>query len=74
VPEIADRLANLLGRDAPGHSLADGAEARVTISIGVSEAAAEMECSADMMKRADQALYGAKEGGKAQVAAAGGPA
>jgi DNA-binding SARP family transcriptional activator len=27
-PEIADRLANLLGRDVPGHSAADGAEAR----------------------------------------------
>jgi len=44
-----------------------GAEVRVTISIGVSEAAAEMECIADMMKRADQALYQAKHNGRNRV-------
>jgi diguanylate cyclase (GGDEF)-like protein len=44
-----------------------GADVRVTISIGVSEAAVETECIADMMKRADQALYQAKHDGRNRV-------
>lgn len=44
-----------------------GAEVRVTISIGVSEARAETESIADMMKRADQALYQAKHNGRNRV-------
>jgi diguanylate cyclase (GGDEF)-like protein len=44
-----------------------GAEVRVTISIGVSEAGADTECIADMMKRADQALYQAKHNGRNRV-------
>jgi diguanylate cyclase (GGDEF)-like protein len=46
---------------------AAGAEVRVTISIGVSEASAETECIADMMKRADEALYQAKHNGRNRV-------
>ena len=45
----------------------DGLDLRVTISIGVSEADAETESIADMMKRADQALYQAKHSGRNRV-------
>jgi diguanylate cyclase (GGDEF)-like protein len=45
----------------------EGAEVRVTVSIGVAEAAAQMECVGDLMKRADQALYQAKRDGRNRV-------
>jgi len=42
----------------------DGAHIRVTISIGVSEAAPETDNIGALMKRADQALYQAKRDGR----------
>jgi diguanylate cyclase (GGDEF)-like protein len=39
----------------------------VTVSIGVAEATAQMECVGDLMKRADQALYQAKRDGRNRV-------
>jgi diguanylate cyclase (GGDEF)-like protein len=44
-----------------------GAKVRVTVSIGVSEAAAANEDIGDLMKRADQALYQAKRDGRNRV-------
>ena len=45
----------------------DGAKIGVTISIGVSQADADMQCIGDLMKRADQALYQAKREGRNRV-------
>jgi len=45
----------------------DGADVRVTASIGVSEGSAQSECIGDLMKRADQALYQAKREGRNRV-------
>jgi diguanylate cyclase (GGDEF)-like protein len=50
----------------------DGAKVRVTVSIGVAEAAAQTECIGDLMKRADQALYQAKRDGRNRVRSARG--
>jgi diguanylate cyclase (GGDEF)-like protein len=41
---------------------------RVTISLGVAERADDMERSDDLLKRADEALYEAKRGGRNRVA------
>jgi diguanylate cyclase (GGDEF)-like protein len=45
----------------------DGESLRLTISIGVAEAEAGMTGISDIMKRADQALYDAKRGGRNRV-------
>jgi two-component system cell cycle response regulator len=45
----------------------DGAKVRVTVSIGVAEAAPPTDSIGDMMKRADQALYQAKRDGRNRV-------
>ena len=45
----------------------DGESLRLTISIGVAEAEAGMAEIGDIMKRADQALYDAKRGGRNRV-------
>jgi len=45
----------------------DGESVRLTISIGVAEAEAGMAEIGDIMKRADQALYDAKRGGRNRV-------
>jgi diguanylate cyclase (GGDEF)-like protein len=42
----------------------DGAEVRVTISVGIAEASAASPRIGDLMKRADQALYRAKHDGR----------
>jgi diguanylate cyclase (GGDEF)-like protein len=48
----------------------DGVKVRVTVSIGVAEAATQTECIGDLMKRADQALYQAKRDGRNRVRSA----
>jgi diguanylate cyclase (GGDEF)-like protein len=48
-------------------STVDGADVRVTASIGVSEGGAQSESIGDLMKRADQALYQAKRDGRNRV-------
>jgi two-component system, cell cycle response regulator len=45
----------------------DGAKVRVTVSIGVAEAAPSTDSIGDLMKRADQALYQAKRDGRNRV-------
>jgi diguanylate cyclase (GGDEF)-like protein len=45
----------------------DGAEIRVTISIGIAQADAEAQRIGGLMKRADQALYRAKRDGRNRV-------
>jgi diguanylate cyclase (GGDEF)-like protein len=45
----------------------DGAKVRVTVSIGVAEAAPPTDSIGDLMKRADQALYQAKRDGRNRV-------
>jgi diguanylate cyclase (GGDEF)-like protein len=45
----------------------DGASTRVTVSVGVSEAATETTSIGDLMKRADPALYQAKRDGRNRV-------
>ena len=49
----------------------DGESLRVTVSIGVAESDAAMASLSDLMRRADQALYEAKRGGRNRVRYAG---
>jgi diguanylate cyclase (GGDEF)-like protein len=49
----------------------EGNSMRVTISVGVAQADAGMSSIGDLMKRADQALYEAKRGGRNRVRSAG---
>jgi diguanylate cyclase (GGDEF)-like protein len=57
---LAERLALLV---------AAGAEPRVTISVGVAQAQADQESAEDVIRRADVALYRAKESGRNRVVA-----
>jgi two-component system cell cycle response regulator len=52
--------------------VADNGEPQVTVSIGVAEAHAARESVEDVIRRADQALYGAKEAGRNCVVTAAG--
>jgi diguanylate cyclase (GGDEF)-like protein len=45
----------------------DRGAVRVTISVGVAEAGADMQLIGDLMKRADEALYQAKRDGRNRV-------
>jgi diguanylate cyclase (GGDEF)-like protein len=51
----------------------DGESLRVTVSIGVAESDPAMTGLSDLMRRADQALYEAKRGGRNRVRFAGSP-
>jgi diguanylate cyclase (GGDEF)-like protein len=57
---LAERLTDLV---------AAGVEPRVTISVGVAQAQAGQESAEDVIRRADVALYRAKEGGRNRVVA-----
>jgi two-component system cell cycle response regulator len=48
-------------------ALPDGGELAITISIGVATAETAHDTADDLLERADQALYGAKNGGRNQV-------
>lgn len=61
---LAERVRQRLEASA---FVVDGADVRVTASIGVSEGGAQSECIGDLMKRADQALYQAKREGRNRV-------
>ncbi len=67
--------------EAEAHSLAvrmaariaAGGEPRVTVSVGVAEAMAHSETAEEVIRRADAALYGAKQAGRNRVVAAHAP-
>lgn len=61
---IAERLVDLLGRPF----LVDGRVAQVGASVGLARAMADAWSSAQLMKRADLALYAAKARGRGRVA------
>ncbi|HEO69624.1 MAG TPA: sensor domain-containing diguanylate cyclase [Candidatus Hydrogenedentes bacterium] len=67
--EEASVLANKLRRVIADHAFAgdQGQALRVTTSIGVAQYDAHFETQADMVRRADEALYEAKELGRNRV-------
>jgi diguanylate cyclase (GGDEF)-like protein len=62
--EIAERIR--LGIKTH-HFIYEGKRLPVTSSLGVSELQAGIESSQTLLKKADQALYAAKNGGRNQV-------
>ncbi len=51
-----------------GYAFSDGDQViPVTVSVGVAEHATMMNCGDDLLRRADDALYAAKEGGRNRV-------
>ena len=61
---VAERLRRLI----EGHSeILSGKDMRISVSIGVAGATLDMPNLEDMLKRADDALYEAKRGGRNQV-------
>lgn len=70
--EIAEAVAGRLLRDVGGvpFSILDGAvELPVTVSIGVTTSAGNDDSAAEMLARADEALYAAKDAGRNRMVA-----
>jgi diguanylate cyclase (GGDEF)-like protein len=75
LPETGAKAAGQLARRIRAfvsglRSQVDGVEIRVTVSVGVAEAHADDTSILDVLKRADHALYRAKEQGRDRVVAA----
>ncbi|MFP5334102.1 MAG: diguanylate cyclase [Actinomycetes bacterium] len=69
--EVAQRVVEAVRRE-PFGSVADGEPLRVTVSVGVAAYPEHAESAAELMRRADQALYAAKAAGRDRWAAADG--
>ncbi len=65
---LAERLRRAIAASSEGDL------PRVTVSVGIATTEGEVASSAELLRRADEALYAAKEGGRDRVVvAAGGP-
>ena len=62
--EIAERIRRLV-EEYPFHC--DGKDISVTISVGIADYRQGVNTGTDLFKRADQAVYASKEGGRNQV-------
>ena len=64
----ADRLCKLIG-ETPIPASVDGSSVSIVVSIGVASAKAGTQILDELLKRADTALYQAKNNGRNQVVA-----
>jgi diguanylate cyclase (GGDEF)-like protein len=66
--EVVARVGERLRAAIEGYTFTDGEQVMpITVSVGVSEHTVMMKTSDDLLRRADDALYAAKEGGRNKV-------